>query len=144
MAAELTPEQQAFVRRCRVGRLSTVDASGEAFAVPICYGFDGTRIFTPIDEKPKHTKRPLKRVRNIMETGRATLLIDYYEDDDWSQLAWLMIRGRAFIVDQDHPLHAGSVEQLRNRYHQYREMDLETAQMIILEPDRVTSWGAIS
>jgi hypothetical protein len=53
----------------------TVDGRGEAFAVPICYAFDGVRFFTPIDEKPKRTDRLLKRVRNIQETGRATLLI---------------------------------------------------------------------
>lgn len=144
MTADLTDAQHAFIERCRVGRLTTVDSSGEAFAVPICYAFDGNRFFTPIDEKPKQSDRPLKRVRNIQETGRATLLIDYYEDDDWSRLAWLMIRGRAFVIDPDHPLHANAVEGLRNRYHQYRAMRLEAAPMIVLEPDRVTSWGAIS
>lgn len=144
MPAELTTEQRAFVERRRVGRLTTVDASGEAFAVPICYAFDGHQFVTPIDEKPKRSGRPLKRVRNIQETGRATLLVDYYEDNDWSQLAWLMIRGRAFVIEPDHPLHASAVELLRNRYHQYREMHLEMAPVIVLEPEYVTSWGAIA
>ena len=144
MTGELTDAHRAFIERCRVGRLTTVDPSGEAFAVPICYAFDGRRFFTPIDEKPKQTDRPLKRVRNIQETGRATLLIDHYEDDDWNRLAWLMIRGQAFVMDPGDPLHPDAVEQLRNRYHQYREMHLEIAPMIALEPDRVTSWGAIS
>ena len=144
MAAELNDTQRQFIDRSRVGRLTTVDASCEAFAVPICYAFDGSRFFTPIDEKPKRTDQPLKRVRNIQETGRATLLIDYYEDDDWNRLAWMMVRGQAFVIDPGHPLHSGAVEQLRNRYHQYREMQLESASMIVLEPDRVTSWGAIT
>lgn len=143
MPEQLSSDRQAFIQRCRVGRLTTVDASGEAFAVPICYTFDGARFFTPIDEKPKRTDRPLKRIRNIQETGRATLLIDHYDDDDWSQLAWLMIRGTASVIKPDHEWHPRAVEMLRNRYSQYRDMRLETADMIVLQPDRATSWGRL-
>jgi PPOX class probable F420-dependent enzyme len=120
-----------------------VDASGEAFAVPICYAFDGTRFYTPIDEKPKRRDRPLKRVRNIQETGRATLLIDHYDDVDWSKLAWVMVRGRASIMEPGDARHREAVEQLQNRYDQYRQMVLGSAQLIELEPDHVTSWGAL-
>jgi PPOX class probable F420-dependent enzyme len=121
--------------------MSTVDASGEAFAVPICYAFDGERFFTPIDEKPKRHDRPLKRVRNIEETGRATLLIDHYDDQDWSQLAWIMIRGKASVIGPGDKFHSNAVELLQNRYSQYREMNLGSAAVIVIEPDRVTAWG---
>lgn len=140
----ISSEQRSFIDSCRVGRLTTVDTAGEAFAVPICYAFDGERFFTPIDEKPKRRDRPLKRVRNIQETGRVTLLIDHYDDEDWSQLAWLMIRGRAFLIEPGYDGHADAVQLLRNRYSQYREMQLESAQIIVIEPDRVTSWGLLS
>jgi PPOX class probable F420-dependent enzyme len=143
VAAQISDAQRRFIERCRVGRLTTVDGRGEAFAVPICYAFDGVRFFTPIDEKPKRTDRPLKRVRNIQETGRATLLIDHYDDTDWSRLAWVMVRGPAMVIDPEHQWHAGAVEMLRDRYSQYRDMRLETAQMIVLEADRVTSWGEL-
>jgi PPOX class probable F420-dependent enzyme len=121
--------------------MSTVDASGEAFAVPICYAFDGERFFTPIDEKPKRHDRPLKRVRNIEETGRATLLIDHYDDQDWSQLAWIMIRGKASVIGPGDKFHSNAVELLQNRYSQYREMNLGSAAVIVIEPDHVTAWG---
>jgi PPOX class probable F420-dependent enzyme len=139
--ARLSATQQAFVERCRVGRMATVDESGEAFLVPICYAFDGQRFFTPIDEKPKRTDRPLKRVRNIQETGRASLVIDHYDDEDWSQLAWLMVRGTARVIAPGDEAHSESVRLLRNRYQQYRQMNLEKAEIIVLTPDRVTSWG---
>lgn len=144
MELNLTDEQRRFIQRCRVGRLTTVDATGEAFAVPICYAFDGMRFYTPIDEKPKRTDRPLKRVRNIRETGRATLLIDHYDDADWTQLAWVMIRGTARVIPPEDGLHAGAVDLLRNRYSQYQGMRLETAEVIVLEPDRITVWGTFS
>lgn len=139
----LNDQQRAFVERCRVGRLTTVDATGEAFTVPICYAFDGVRFFTPIDEKPKRSDRPLKRVRNIEQTGRATLLIDHYDDADWSRLAWVMIRGVAMVISPGHQWHSGAVGLLRQRHAQYREMRLEAAEMIVLDPDRITSWGAL-
>lgn len=139
--AELTDAQRAFVDRSRVGRLATVDAGGEAFLVPVCYAFDGEHFFTPIDEKPKRSDRPLKRVRNIQETGRATLVIDYYEDEDWSRLAWLMLRGPAEVIEPGHRLHDPAIRLLRDRYQQYRSMDLERAQVIVLQPDRVVAWG---
>jgi PPOX class probable F420-dependent enzyme len=141
MTGRLSTNQQRFVERCRVGRMSTVDANGEAFAVPICYAFDGEHFFTPIDEKPKRHDRSLKRVRNIQETGRATLLIDHYDDEDWSQLAWIMIRGKAEVIGPGDKLHSRAVELLQNRYSQYREMNLGRAAIIVIEPDRVTAWG---
>ena len=141
MTEILSEAHDAFIQRCRVCRLTTVDAAGEAFCVPICYAFDGSRFFTPIDEKPKRTDRPLKRVRNIEETGRATLLIDHYDDDDWSRLAWVMIRGSARVIWPGDSLHAPAVTLLRDRYPQYHEMRLEAASMIALSPDRVTAWG---
>jgi PPOX class probable F420-dependent enzyme len=141
MVQGLSERQQRFVDRCRVGRMTTIDARGEAYAVPICYAFDGQRFVTPIDEKPKRRDRPLKRVRNIHETGRATLLIDHYDDEDWSQLAWVMIRGTARVESPGSEFHARAVELLRNRYSQYHAMRLDEAEIIVIEPDRVVGWG---
>jgi PPOX class probable F420-dependent enzyme len=135
------PTQRAFINRCRVARLSTRDAIGEMYVVPICYALIDQFIVTPVDEKPKRRDRPLKRIRNIHETGRATVLFDYYEDDDWDMLAWVMIRGAASIIKPGDETHSQAVKGLRERYHQYRVMRLETAEMIVIVPERVTSWG---
>jgi PPOX class probable F420-dependent enzyme len=137
----LSDVKRAFVQRCRVGRMATVDQNGEAYLVPVCYAFDGQHFFTPIDEKPKRWDRPLKRVRNIQETGRASLIIDHYDDEDWSRLAWLMVRGRAEVIQPDHPLHPSAVQLLRRRYRQYRDMNLEEADVIVLTPERIAAWG---
>lgn len=137
----MTDAQREFLHRSRVGRLGTVDASGEAFLVPVCYALDAERIYTPIDEKPKRSDRPLKRVRNVQETGRATLVVDYYEDEDWSRLAWVMLRGTAEVISPGHELHDTAIHRLRERYRQYQEMALESAQVIVLRPDRVVAWG---
>lgn len=135
------PEHLRFIEQCRVARLSTRDAGGEVFSVPICYALIESLIVTPIDEKPKRGDQPLKRVRNIQETGRATVLFDYYEDESWENLRWIMIRGSASVIEPDHALHAGAVAALRQRYAQYQTMKLETAAMIVIDPERLTGWG---
>ncbi|HKV00714.1 MAG TPA: pyridoxamine 5'-phosphate oxidase family protein, partial [Ktedonobacteraceae bacterium] len=62
----LTEAEAAFVQAQRVARLATADADGHPHIVPVCYAFDGTRFYTPLDEKPKRVNESrLQRVRNI-------------------------------------------------------------------------------
>ncbi|PYO32715.1 MAG: hypothetical protein DMD86_11810, partial [Candidatus Rokuibacteriota bacterium] len=81
-----------FIAEGRVGRLGTADASGQPLVVPICYAFDGHSLFSAIDAKPK-TKRPegLKRIRNIRENAKVSVVIDRY-DEDWAQLRYVIIQ----------------------------------------------------
>lgn len=140
--ARLDERQRRFVETCRLARLATVSQDGEPYLVPVCFAFDGVRFVTPIDEKPKRRDVPLRRVRNILETGRASLLFDHYEED-WSRLGWLLVRGAASLLDPDEPDHADYVGLLRARYPQYHTMRLEAAQLIIIEPEHVRSWGRL-
>ncbi len=137
----LTPEEAAFARARRVGRLATSDAAGHPHVVPVCYAFDGARFYTPLDEKPKRASdHALRRVRNIEARGEATLLLDHYEED-WSRLGYLLVRGRAALLPPEDPAHAPALALLRERYPPYRAMALERRAVIALTPERVTSWG---
>lgn len=129
----------ALLDRSPIGRLATVDRSGEPFAVPICFVVDGDRVYSVIDEKPKRTQR-LKRVRNIEETGRATLVVDHYEDN-WQQLGWVMLRGDAAIVEPGTE-HAAAIASLRDRYPQYLTMTLDEAPLLRIEASHATEWWA--
>ncbi len=143
MAAMPDDRERAFIVAGRVAHLATVSGSGEPQVVPVCYAYDGERLFIAIDEKPKRRDRKLQRVRNIEETGRAALIIDRYDDCDWSRLAWVMIRGTATMLGPEDSSHSAIIEQLRRRYDQYREMALEGAPVIAITPERITSWGAL-
>lgn len=140
--ARASVRERAFIDRQRVGHLATVDARGAPSVVPVCYAYDGEYFYTPIDEKPKQRDRLLRRVRNVEATGRAALIIDRY-DEDWSRLGWVHARGRAWILPPGAEGHATAVALLRERYAQYRAMALEAAPIIVLAPDRLTSWGAL-
>jgi PPOX class probable F420-dependent enzyme len=131
-----------FIAGARIARLATADASGAPHNVPLCYWFDGERIYFAIDEKPKReTGMRLKRMRNIVENPRVALLIDHYEED-WAQLGFVMIRGIARVVE-DPQEYMVALRHLREKYLQYRGMTLapEKNPIVKIEPHRVNVWG---
>ena len=139
--AVLTAEQRAFLARQRVGRFATVDPRGHPHAVPICYAeLDGV-LYTPIDEKPKTgDPRELRRIRNLLANSNVCLVVDHFEED-WSQLAWLQVRGTAALVEDANERDRAHAA-LRARYPQYRTMALETLPLIRITPTRLVGWSA--
>ena len=130
-----------FISEGRVGRLGTADAAGQPLVVPICYAFDGRSLFSAIDAKPKASgPRALKRIRNIRENAKVSVVIDHY-DEDWSTLRYVIIQGRARILTDGSDFARGA-DLLLAKYPQYRVMglDRESGLMIKVDSDRVTQW----
>ena len=137
----LTEAESSFAKTQRVARLATADAGGHPHIVPVCYAFDAIHFYIPLDEKPKKVdESKLRRVRNIEARHEASLLIDQY-DDDWSRLGFVLIHGHAGLHQPIDPLHTQALVLLRERYFQYRTMELENHSVIVITPDSVTSWG---
>ncbi len=135
---DLPHDARAFLTQQRVGRLATADADGLPHVVPVCFAIDASVIYMAIDEKPKTTLR-LKRLRNIEENPNAALVVDVY-DEDWSRLAWVMLRGPADVLTEGAE-HTRAIEALRAKYPQYHSMDLDSRPVIRLTPQRLNSWG---
>ncbi len=136
-----TAIEVAFIHKIRVARLATADEQGSPYVVPVCYAFDGTCFYIALDEKPKRVeKTQLRRVRNIEARHEASLLIDHY-DDDWSQLGYILVHGKAELLAPEHEYHNPALVLLRERYIQYRTMALELYPMIMITPDKITTWG---
>ena len=131
-----------FLRSARVAHLATADANGQPHVVPICFVFDGTDFFSPIDEKPKRTApRKLKRLKNIRENPRVSLVIDRY-DEDWTKLGYVLVFGTARILSRGQK-HRDAVRLLRKKYRQYRSMAIQERPMIVIRPSRVITWGSL-
>jgi PPOX class probable F420-dependent enzyme len=138
---QLTTTEIVFVHQQRVARLATADENGSPTLVPVCYAFDGTYFFTPLDEKPKRVSvTQLRRVHNIEARHEASLLIDQYSDD-WSQLGYVQIYGQAELLYPQHQLHPQVLVLLRQRYEQYKLMALENLPCIMITPQRIRAWG---
>lgn len=127
----------------RVARLATADQTAAPSVVPVCFalGNDGAGLYITIDEKPKDTTRPLKRVRNILANPQVSLVADHYSED-WSRLAWVMVRGNAEILE-DGAEHDAAQTLLREKYPQYRTMALAGLPVIAVRIERLTWWGDI-
>ncbi|GAC1392745.1 MAG: TIGR03668 family PPOX class F420-dependent oxidoreductase [Ktedonobacteraceae bacterium] len=139
----LTDIEVAFVHKLRVARLATADEYGSPHLVPVCYAFDGAYFYIALDEKPKRVEvTQLRRVHNIEARHEASLLIDQY-DDDWSQLGYILIHGKAELLAPEHERHNPALVLLRERYVQYRTMALELYPVIMITPDKITSWGPV-
>jgi PPOX class probable F420-dependent enzyme len=141
--AVLTPAQAAFLVRQRVARLATASDSGEPHAIPVCFAFDGRLIHIALDEKPKNVPPTrLKRVRNILENSDVALVADRYSED-WDLLAYIMVRGRARLVEAGAPEHSAAIRLLRGKYKQYEQMKIEENPIISIHPEHIASWGAL-
>ena len=136
----LSAEQAAFLMAQRVGRLATVDAAGNPHVVPVCFAVSEINLYITIDEKPKRaTSRPLKRLRNMIENPSTAFVADRY-DEDWTRLGWVMLRGRAEILTNGTE-HDRAQALLRERYPQYRTMQLTELPVVAIRIVRATSWG---
>ena len=136
----MTEAERNFLEHCRIGHLATADPAGVPHVVPVCYAVSGSSLYVTIDAKPKQgAPADLKRLRNIRANPAVAVVVDRY-DEDWTRLGWVMLRGRADIIDGGNE-HAAAQGHLRNRYPQYRSMPIESLPVIALRIEQMTSWG---
>lgn len=91
-----------------------------------------------VDHKPKISTN-LKRLRNIEATGRVALLVDEYDDTDWTRLWWVRVDGTARVIE-DEAERSPLTERLRERYQQYRE-NPPSGPVIYVSIDAVRGWA---
>jgi PPOX class probable F420-dependent enzyme len=130
------------IARARVAHFATSDAIRPS-VVPVCFVLLDETIYQAIDAKPKSVAPSrLRRVRNVRTNARATLLIDEYFEN-WRRLWWVMLHGRARIVDRG-PEQQRAIAALRRKYPQYRTTTplASTALVIALDIRRLRQWSA--
>jgi PPOX class probable F420-dependent enzyme len=139
----LSDHEARFLLSRRVGHLATADSQAIPHVVPVCFTISQDTLYITIDEKPKRVTGPaLKRVRNIERNPTVAIVFDRY-DEDWTQLGWVMLRGRAEILRAGAE-HDRAQELLRSRYRQLAAMQIAERPVIAVRLERVTSWGKLS
>ena len=140
----------------RRATLATVDPQGRPRLVPVCFvllGVTGVevpsppRLYSALDEKPKRVVDPhaLARVRDLRARDDVQLLVDRW-DEDWSQLGWVRLQGRAQILDPDGTATGErdtAIRALRAKYPQYEQHGLEARPLIRILVTRASSWGRL-
>ena len=129
-----------------VGHLSTATNTGAPHVVPVCFVLDqdknGAAIYIVLDQKPKRAALTrLRRVRNILENPQVALVVDHY-DSDWTKLWYVLVTGAAELLeDEDGGERRRAIRLLREKYPQYREMDIDYNPVIKVNPGRVVAWS---
>jgi PPOX class probable F420-dependent enzyme len=131
----------------KIARLATVDPeNNQPYLVPVVFVFNGNNIFIPIDDKPKQTinSNQLKRVKNIQKNPNISFLIDTYDDEDWNNLSYLIIQGKARIVvnrlkDIDTTIKTAHY-LLSEKYLQYKKFVSMGDSCIVIDIQKVIKW----
>ena len=136
----LSAEDRAFLHQARVGRLATASAAGEPHVVPVCFVFDGRHVYSAVDSKPKRVAAVrLRRLQNLRENPRASLVVDSYEED-WARLRYVLVMGKGEILETGADRER-ALDLLREKYPQYHAMhDLGQGPVIRLTLERIVSW----
>lgn len=121
------------------GVLSTVHPDRGVDAVPVVFVVDDGFVGIPVDSvKPKASDR-LQRERNLETDPRATLLVEHWHRDDWSQLWWVRAELR-WHPEPDLDVIERLSALLADRYPQYGDRPFH--RVLVLRITDVTGWSA--
>jgi len=103
--------------------------------------FHENSFFIPLDEKTKTVNpKNLKRVKNIEKNPNVTLLIDKYQND-WKKLFFLMIHGKAKVIDGKNGKIMDKIHKLLvSKYPQYKKIGIGNS-CIKIDPTKVRFWS---
>jgi PPOX class probable F420-dependent enzyme len=142
-ASMLSEDELRFLADRRIAHLATADKRAVPHVVPVCFALAEGTLYITIDEKPKRQSgTALKRLRNIIENPTVAVIADRY-DEDWARLGWVMLRGRAEILN-DGTEHDDAQALLRLRYPQLQAMRIAQHPVIAIRIEHTASWGNLS
>ncbi|MGH8891019.1 MAG: TIGR03668 family PPOX class F420-dependent oxidoreductase [Acidothermaceae bacterium] len=139
-------------KEARVARLATVDESGRPHLVPMVFVVLGETIYSAVDAKPKSTTS-LRRLANVRVHSAVAVLVDRFDDTDWTALWWVRADGTARVLDvagadtadtiQAAQIAEGvsAIDALVRRYAQYREQR-PAGPVLAIDVERWSGWAA--
>jgi len=130
-----------LIKGAKVARLATVDQKSYPYVVPVVFVFHENSFFIPLDYKTKTVNpKNLKRVKNIQKNPNVALLIDKYQNN-WKKLFFLMIHGKATVIDGKNRKLMDKVHKLLiSKYPQYKKIGIGNS-CITIQPKKVTFWN---
>lgn len=130
-----------LIATARVARLATADQYARPHVVPIVFVYEHPHLYSPIDSKPKKVGdwRHLRRVQNVVTNGRASVVIDVW-DEDWAKLRYVLLEGTADVLESGNERDR-ALALLEAKYPQYKAMPLGDAPVIRVTVERRVEWS---
>lgn len=120
------------------GVLCTLHPRRGVDAVPVVYAANDHLVGVPVDTVKAKASTRLQRERNLEADPRATLLVEHWDRQDWSQLWW--VRAELRWSGDDANGRDALAAMLARRFEQYR--DRPFARMLVFEVIGATGWSA--
>jgi PPOX class probable F420-dependent enzyme len=138
--SDLDPGSRALLETARVAHLATADQYSRPHVVPIVFVIQGDVLYFPLDRKPKREDdwHMLRRVRNIETNGRASIVVDRW-DEDWTRLAWVLLEGVAMILETGDERERAAA-WLAEKYAQYGTHGLDGRPIVRVTIERTVEW----
>jgi nitroimidazol reductase NimA-like FMN-containing flavoprotein (pyridoxamine 5'-phosphate oxidase superfamily) len=136
MIVKFSEKEIRFLKCMRVGRLATTDAEA-IHLVPICPVFDGTVFYMATHAKTR-------KVRNLRQNNKATLLIDQYSED-WMRHVAAMMTGTVDVIDKGSEFEKAKA-LLEAKYQQYNELfPIKESESVVLcfKPTKTVTWDYV-
>ncbi len=150
-------QARARFANAKVARLATAGADGRPHIVPVVFALSADplrgdplrtdplrtdplcddRIYSAVDAKPKRTNA-LKRLANIRENPAVAMLVDHYDDADWSALWWVRADGRGRVLEPELPEARQALAMLHERYPQQEPVGV----VLAVDVQRWSGWSA--
>jgi PPOX class probable F420-dependent enzyme len=145
-------QARARFANARVARLATAGADGRPHIVPVVFALSrdpfrgdpigadpisADHVYSAVDAKPKRTTA-LKRLANIRENPSVALLVDHYDDADWSALWWVRADGRGRVLGPELPEARQALALLHERYPQQEPVGV----VLAVDVQRWSGWSA--
>ena len=130
-------EARERAHAARFGVLATVDTTSGAHTVPVVFVSENSRLVIPVDTVKDKRSLRLRRIENLNNEPRASLLIDH-RDDDWDQLWWVRLD---LVFDRQDSADEIWARRLASKYAGYRAMGAIES-LLHFTIDRVSGWQA--
>jgi PPOX class probable F420-dependent enzyme len=121
----------------RIARLATAGAACKPHLVPIVFAVQRDCVYSVVDAKPKRSVE-LRRLANVRENPAVAVLVDHYDDSDWSALWWVRADGTARLLSTEDGEAQHAIALLRERYPQQRAV----GSVLAVDVERWSGWAA--
>ena len=123
----------------RIARLATVDPAGRPHLVPVVFVVIGETVYSAVDTKPK-TTNSLRRIENVRAHPAVGVLVDHYDDADWSALWWARADGTGRVLEKSDAEAVRAVDALARKYVQHRA-DRPPGPVLAIDVERWSGWA---
>jgi PPOX class probable F420-dependent enzyme len=124
----------------RVATLATVGTARRPHVVPIVFAVVDDTIYAAVDAKPKSTTQ-LRRFANVRQNPHVAVLVDHYDDADWSALWWVRADGMGRLLEELDDEARRAIDALARRYPQHRAQR-PNAPVLAVDVERWSGWSA--